>query len=116
MLTQEVIDTLYRKFSRKPSSPDSLDIDLLFALPADTHNVEIDHDANLIINSISPDSPFHCIPLANIHAIVNFEDEVAIVLHSTLVILEKGTSKVFIHINPPKKSLSERLSSLFGRD
>lgn len=115
MLTKEVINSLYRKFDKRPSSPDELDIALLFEHLLDSHYVAIDDEANLILGSVPEDSPFHSIPLANIHAIVGLADEIVIVLHSSLIILDKDDSKVHIHINNPAATVGERLTSLFSR-
>lgn len=115
MLTKEVIDLLYKKYDSRPESPDELDIALLFEHLFEMHDPQIDAEGNLVVASISPESPFHSIPLRNVHAIVNFEDEVAIVLHSSIVILLKNEPKVYINLRTPRRSVSERLSSLFSR-
>ncbi|MCM1482695.1 MAG: hypothetical protein NC043_00030 [Muribaculaceae bacterium] len=115
MLTKETINSLYRKFDKRPSSPDELDIAILFEHLMDTHDVAIDDEAHLIIGTIPPDSPFHKLPLANIHAIVELADEIVIVLHSSLVILNKDDSNVHVHLRNHAPTVSERLSSLFGK-
>lgn len=115
MLTKEVINSLYKKFSQRPSSPDELDIALLFEHLFEHHNVGIDDNANLVLSSIPPHSPLHRIPLRNIHAIVNFEDEVAIVMHSTIIILDKNSNKVHVHLRQPPRSITDRLQSMFSR-
>lgn len=116
MLTKAVIDSLYRKFDKRPPTPDELDIALLFEHLMDTHEVMIDDQATLVINSLPPSSPFHALPLRNIHAIVNFEDEVVIVLHSSLVILDKNTPRVYINLRAAGTTFAERISSLFRRN
>lgn len=114
MLTKSVIDSLYRKYDRRPASPDELDIVLLFEELFDMHEVSIDENGNLIISSIDSESPFHSIPLRNIHAIVNFEEEVAIVLHSSIIILEKHSPKVFINLRETGRTITDKIASLFG--
>ena len=115
MLTKEVINSLYRKFDKRPASPDELDIALLFEHLMDTHDVAIDDEANLLLGSVPPDSPFRSIPLANIHAIVEFADEVVIVLPASLIILNKEDSQVHIHINTNDQGIGSRLGSLFSK-
>ena len=108
MITREVIDTLYKKYSKAPSS---LDMPLLFDYAAEHHNITIDMDGPvdfMIINSIDPASPFHKIPLARIHAIVPFEEWIAIVLHSSIIFLSRKSPKSSIHIKPAKLSIIDR--------
>lgn len=113
MITEKVIDTLYRKYRKRPSSPDELDIDLLFGEIILFHDIAIDDDANLVVNSIPPQSPFHKIPLSNIHTIIEFEHKVAIVMHSSIIFLNKTDSKFHIHIKNSKQSF---LDKIFCRD
>lgn len=113
MLTKEVFNSLYKTYNKRPASVDELDIALLFEHLFEFHDVNIDHEGNLTLSNLPVESPFHKIPLRNIHAIVNFEDEVAIVMHSSIIILEKKSPKVHIHLRTQPRSLNERFSSLF---
>lgn len=109
MITQKAIDNIYRKYNHLPDSPDDLDIMLLFEHLLDSHNIEIDDNGNLIINSLPSDSPFHSIRLDKVHAIIEFEDEIAVVMHSSIIFLNKSNSKSYVHIKAPKLSLIDRL-------
>lgn len=109
MINNQVIQELYHKFTKRPASPDELDIDLMFMHLMDNHDFYIDDDGNLIINSIAPSSPFHTIPLTHIHKIVDFENKVALVLHSSIIFLDKNDSKVHIHIRTQKQSLWDKI-------
>lgn len=116
MITKQVINTLYKKYSKLPKSPDCLDFALLFDYVAERHNITIDLENDcLIIRSLDPSSIFHKIPLSRIHAIVPFEEWVAIVLHSSIIFLNKKSSKVSVHIKMPKPTLWERLKGIFSR-
>lgn len=111
MITREVIDTLYKKYAKAPSSPDCLDMPLLFDYVAEHHNIAIDMEGPvdcMIINSVDPASPFHRIPLRRIHAIVPFEEWIAIVLHSSIIFLSRKSPKVSIHIKPAQLSILDR--------
>lgn len=109
MINSKVIQELYKKFPKRPSSPDELDIDLLFMYLMDNHEFYIDDNGNLVINSIAATSPFHSIPLTHIHKIVEFDDKIALVLHSSIIFLDKNDSKVHIHIRAQKPSLWNKL-------
>lgn len=116
MITRKVIQALYKKYRRLPDSPDCLDMPLLFDYAAEHHNIQIDMEGpvdTLVINSIAPESPFHKIPLERIHAIVPFEEWVAIILHSSIIFLNRHSSKVSVHIRTEAPSLTERLANLF---
>lgn len=115
MLTDKVIDAIYNKYKKRPSSPDQLDIPLLFAENLDNHNIFID-DRNIVINSISPASPFHTIALERVHEILEFENVVAIVLHSSIIFLSKNDDKVHIHVKAIKPSLLDRIRMKFSGD
>ena len=113
MITQKVIDSLYKTYSKRPSSPDELDIALLFENLIEHHEIEIDDEAHLVINSIPPESPFHRIPLANIHAIVEFEHKIAIVLHSSIIFLNRSDNNSYVHLRAAQRP--SLLSRLFSR-
>ncbi len=110
MITKKVIDTLYKKYSQLPKSPDCLDFVLLFDCVVENHNISIDLENDVMqIGSIDSASPFHRIPLRRIHAIVSFEEWVAVVLHSSIIFLNKKSNKVSIHIKEPKLTLWDRI-------
>jgi len=118
MITRKVIETLYKSYRKLPASPDCLDMPMLFDYAAEHHNVTIDMDGpvdTLVINSIDTSSPFHRIPLERIHAIVPFEEWVAIVLHSSIIFLNRASSRVSVHVKPIKPTLWERIKAVFGR-
>ena len=118
MITRKVIQTLYKKYRKRPESPDCLDIPLLFDVASENHNISIDMDGpadSLVIGSISPESPFHRIALEKIHAIVPFEEWVAIVLHSSIIFLSKKTSEVSVNVQLEQSSIFDRLSGFFSK-
>lgn len=117
MISQKVIDQLYRKFNKRPKSIDELNIPLLFEAVHPMHGIEFD-EGELVINSVPADSPFHRLPLALVHEIVEFEDMVAIVLHSSIVFLSRSAdhkSPVQVHIKPLELSMTDKLMSMIKR-
>lgn len=108
MISEKNISDLYRKYSRRPKSPDELDFALLFESVPDEQAFKVDGTA-LIINALEPESPFHRIPLKCIHSIVNCGDSVAIVLHSSIIFINKETGRVNVHINFRDRSLLQRI-------
>ncbi len=57
----------------------------------------------------------HRIPLNRVHAIVEFEEWVAIVLHSSIIFLSKRSSKVNVNVRMEKPSLFDRVCDYFRR-
>ena len=115
MITKKSIDYIYKKHNTRPESPDCLDIILLFEGAHPSHGIEIDGE-NLIINSIPQWSPFHCIPLTNIHAIVDVEETVAVVLPTSIIFLSKVNNKINIHLKEEKQSLVERMRNVIFKN
>lgn len=116
MITKQVIDSVYRKYRKLPKSTDCLDFGLLFDGVAQLHGIVIDAEADeLVIDSLGTNSPFHRILLSRVHAIVPFDEWVAIVFHSSIVFLNKKSAKASIHLKPHRPGLWERLRRLFSR-
>lgn len=115
MVTKKVIDKIYQQFNHPPQSVDELNIGLLFDYAIENHGIVIDEN-DLYIGSVDPKSPFAVLPLDRIHEILEFEDVIAIVLHSSIVFLNKNNSNVHVHIRMATPSLWSRIKSrLFNR-
>lgn len=114
MITKKVIDTIYKQYKKRPKSTDDLNIALLFEGPHPSHDIEVNGN-DLVINSLPENSPFHTIPLQVVHAIIEFEGHVAVVLHSSIIFLNKDNNGSSVHIKPFKPSLKERLSHMINR-
>lgn len=117
MISQKVIDQLYRQYNKRPKSIDELNIPLLFEAVHPMHGIEFD-EGELVINSVPLDSPFHRIPLMLVHEIVEFEESVAIVLHSSIIFLSRRAddeNPVQVHIKPIEMSMTDKLMSMFKR-
>ena len=114
MITRQNINEIYRKYKKQPASVDELNISTLFDETAIHHDIMIDPEDNtLTIGSIDAASPFHTIPLDRINAILGFDEWVAIVMHSSIIFLNRKSPKVAIDIKPVRAGLGDRLSDLF---
>lgn len=102
MVTQKVIEELYKAYRHRPASTDDLDIELLFTHAAILHGVSYEGD-DIVIDSIPDYSPFHRIGLGRVHGIVGFERNVAIVLHSAIIFLDNDTPDVNIHLRSARR-------------
>lgn len=114
MISRENIKEIYRKYKNAPKSIDELDIATLFDETAIHHDILVDPEENILtIGSIDPKSLFHTLPLDRINAIIGFEEWVAIVLHSSIIFLNRNNQKVAIDIKEVRPTMSERISNLF---
>ena len=105
MITRKVIESLYKKYDKVPPSPDCLDIPLLFESASANHNITIDIDGpvdSLVIGSIEHDSPF-------------LEYWFAIVLHSSIIFLNRKSPKVSVHIRMEPPTIMERMKAIFKK-
>lgn len=117
MISKEVIKTLYKKYPHRAKSIDDLDMALLFDSVGERHKISVDIETNrLIIGSLEPMSIFHAIPLAHIHAIVPFEEWIAIVLHSSIIFLNRKTDEVSVHLKPLNDGFGGKLRNMLGRN
>ncbi|MDE5941099.1 MAG: hypothetical protein K2H14_03210 [Muribaculaceae bacterium] len=108
MIHKKVIDAIYRKCRKRPESPDELNIPLLFEkLPEETM-IEVD-ETDIVIGSVDQMSPFHRIPVSHIHAILEFDEAVAIVLHASIVFLSKENGAMHVHLKEMKPSILDRI-------
>lgn len=113
MITNEVISEIYKKYNKRPSSIDCLDLALLFEKVGIMHDIMIDPDTStLTIGSMLPDSPFHEISLKNLFGIVPFEQWTAIVMHSSIIFLNNKKPISSIHIKEPSLTLWDRIKGL----
>lgn len=108
MINKATIENTYKKFNKRPASPDELNLGVLFGDVFENHGLKLD-EKYLTINSVDPASPFHRIPLRNICEIVEFADHVAVVLPASMIIMRKDSPDVFINIKTRPASLEERL-------
>lgn len=114
MITKEVIKEIYRKYRKKPKGIDELDVGLLFDRVADVHGLTIEEE-KIVLRSIEEKSFFRTIALSRVYGIVNFEETVGIVLHSSIIFLSKKEPKVNVHIKPEPKTFMQKLKMWFGR-
>ena len=111
MIQKKAIDSIYKKFRKRPASPDELDIPLLFEKVPVEAGIEIDGE-NLVLNSVDSNSPFHKIPVSHIHAILDFDEAVAIVLHSSIIFISKEDGSVSVHLKEIGLTLLDRVRSM----
>ena len=116
MISRKIIDSLYKRYHKPPKSIDMLNLVLLFDYAAEHHKVYIDPDTEeLIIPSVSPESPFHKIAIKRINAIVPFEEWVAIVLPAAIIFLNRKSNEVAVDLKLTGPSFLDRLRGISAK-
>lgn len=108
---QKVIQQLYRRFRRRPSTLDERGLHLLADYIIDEQGIELDED-RIVFTGMEPTSPFREIPLNNIHGVADLGKLLAIVFHSSIIFFNKQSHEATVHIKPP--TLRDRLAHLFA--
>lgn len=114
MITKKAIEETYKRYRKKPKSIDGLDVGILFDKVAEIHGLTIE-DEKIVLRSVDEKSMFRNIALSRVYGIVNFDETVAIVLHSSIIFLNKKEPKVNIHIKPEPKTFIEKVKMWMGR-
>lgn len=114
MITKEVIKEIYKKYNKRPSSPDELNMPPLFEAAHQSHGIGIE-DEKIKINSIPQNSIFHTVPLRNVNAILEFESVVAIVLHSSIIFLSKTDNRNYVNFKPMEMSFIDKLKAKINK-
>ncbi|MCM1452394.1 MAG: hypothetical protein NC102_09040 [Clostridium sp.] len=116
MITNKVIEEIYKKYGQRPKSVDCLDFVLLIDKAGIMHDIFVDPEAETLrIGSLPEDSPFHTLRLKNINAFIEFEEWVAVVLHSAIIFLNKKNTRTSIHLKEPELSLWDRIRGVGRR-
>lgn len=115
MITKKVIDSIYKTCTKRPENPDDLNVELLFEQIENPLAISVE-DGWLILHTVDPLSPFHKISLSRINCIEAFEDEIAVVLHSSIIFLNKKDGKPTINIKQEKNSIIDKLKYKFMAD
>lgn len=111
MITDAVIKEIYKNYLKRPSSIDELNMIPLFEAAHHTHGIKIEDD-KIIIRSFPKNSIFREIPLKNVNAILEFENHIAIVLHSSIIFLSTNDNGNYIHFKPIEKSFWQKIKNI----
>lgn len=98
-ISSNLIDSLYKRFSRRPATLDERNLRLLADYIVEDRGVSLCDD-RLVFTEMSSDSPFREILLENIHGVADLGRMLAVVLHSSIIFLDCRTLEAFVHVKP----------------
>lgn len=107
----KLIESLYRRFRRRPATLDERGLHLLAGYIVDEQGLELDDD-RLVFTEMEPMSPFREILLNNINGVADLGALLAIVMHSSIIFFNKTTHAASVHIKP--NTLRDRLAHLLS--
>lgn len=109
MITKQVIDDLYKKYRRMPKRLDDRHLGLLVEYAIDNdETVSLEGD-KLVFNQLDACSPFREIELERIHGVENFDNVLAVVLHSSIIFINKQTGATNVHLKLNPTSFGDKL-------
>ena len=114
MITTKHINELYRRYRNKPLNIEERNLPLLAHYALDSAAMHLD-GSQVILNKIDSTSPFRTIDVDRIHAVVDFDNSIAIVLRASIVFIHKLTYQTRIHIRPNPEGLLANLRYIFEK-
>lgn len=108
---KKLIDSLYKRFRRKPETLDERGLHLLADFIVEEQGIELDED-HIVFTEMAAISPFREILLNNIHGVADLGGLLAIVMHSSIIFFNKITHEATVHIKPA--SFGDRLAHMLS--
>ncbi len=108
MITTKHINDLYRRYRNKPGNIEDRNLPLLTRYALDSSAMNLD-GSHVVFSHMDNQSPFRSIDVDRIHAVVDFDDDIAIVLRASIVFVNKHTFHTRVHIRPNPKGLFSHL-------
>lgn len=115
MISQQTVAELFRRYRRRPTG--GLNLTPLRHPSLARHAIAIDDAAAaaVTIGSIDPGSPLRQLPAANICALVDLDECLAVVLPAAIIFLDRNADSVNVSLRPPRPSLLRRLLPFLDR-
>ena len=114
MITKQVIDSLYKKYQKMPKNDADRNLHVIREFASVHPAMDIEGD-NLTLYNVDPTSPFSEINLKNVNACVEFDDCLALVMHSSIVFIMKADGAPHVHIKMQPESLADKFRFWFAQ-
>jgi hypothetical protein len=96
MITNEVINEIYKKFGHRNNSED-LRIGYYVELLSGNHTI-IEADDEIVIEDLEECNPFRCFLKRSLNAILEFDKVVAFVFRNHILFIGKRDNQVRVHL------------------
>lgn len=111
MITEEVIKEIYKNYSNPPKYREELNIPYFIELLKPFHELTAD-DMEIVVGGLDDFSPFKRFLIRGIHAILEFDKNVAFVFRDHILFFSKTDAGLNVNFKPDDAGF---LSRLFGR-
>lgn len=110
MITDSVIKEIYKKYSKAAKNPDDLRLDYFIDLLAPNHNIRVD-GAEIILEDQEEFNPFRRFLIRGLHAVLEFDRQVAFVFRNHILFLGKDSDEMRVHMSPvsDRRNIFQRL-------
>lgn len=118
MLTKEIIQDIYKQYSKPTTNKEDLQIPYFLDMLAPYHNLKYDGE-EFIFEDMDEFNPFRRILAKNLHAILEFSKHVVFVFPNHILFLGKRSPELHVHFKPEddvpeEKKKKSFFSRLFG--
>ena len=112
MITEDVIKELFKNYKKPPKDQEELQLDHFAEVLQPHHKIEVEPD-EVVVSNLDEFSPFRRFLRRSIHAVLEFDKNVAFVFRNHILFFSKVSDQLNIIFRPEEKvSLFDRI---FGR-
>lgn len=105
MITNRVINEIYRKFGKSSSRPGKQQIDYYIELLAPMHHISM-NEYCVVFEELDELCPFRRFLLRSLNGIVEFDNYVAFAFPNHILFLAKYSDEMRVHFRAVKKDLT----------
>lgn len=108
MVTEKVIQEIYKKFRKTHKNVADLRLDYFLPMLEKHHSIEND-GFEIVLKDVEEYNPFRRFLIRNLNAVLEFDKLIAFVFKNHILFMGKEDNQLHVHIKPEEKP------SLFGR-
>lgn len=110
MITDRVIKEIYKKYGKAAKNVDDLRLDYFIGLLAPNHNIVVDGN-EIILADQEEFNPFRRFLIRGLHAVIEFDRQVAFVFKNHILFLGKDSGEMRVHMSPvsERRNIFKRL-------
>ncbi len=112
MITEEITREIYKKYAK---IQDDIDIERHVDMLRQFHDISI-LENEVILNNLEEFNPFRRFLKRSLHAILEFDHNIAFVFSTHILFLSKDSPEIRVHLKPEKPEKPKSfLKKIFGR-